>query len=176
MVRVLKFLVYFFFFIVMLYMTFPKTNAFYKVEELVSAYKVRLVPESMHERLFSLEVEHMSIVYEGVKAAELAQTEILFLGLYNNIDIEDVRLVGIVKNFMPSKIAFVHISYSLLHPLTIKAEAKGDFGAAKLSYSLQEKKVLVELQPSTLMQQQFQSSLRLFKKSKDGVYYYEKSL
>lgn len=176
MVKVLKFFAYLFFFILMLYVTFPKINAFYKVEELVSAYKVKLVAESMHERLFSLEVEHMSITYEGVKAAELAQTEILLLGLYNSIDIEGATLVGIVKNFMPSKIASVHISYSLVHPLTIKAEAKGDFGEAKLSYSLQEKKVVVVLHPSALMQQQFQSSLRLFKKSKDGVYYYEKSL
>ena len=176
MVRVLKFLAYFLFFMLMLYMTFPKTNAFYKVEELVSAYKVKLVAENMRERLFSLEVEHMSIAYEGVKAAELAQTEILLLGLYNSIDIEGVRLIGIVKSFMPEKIASVHIAYSLLHPFSIKAEVKGDFGKAKLSYSLQEKKVLVVLQPSALMQQQFQSSLRHFKKSKDGVYYYEKSL
>ncbi len=160
----------------MLYVTFPKTNVLYKTEELASAYKVKLLPGSIHERLFSLEVEHMNIVYEGVKAAELAQTKILILGFYNTISIEDVKLVGIVNNFMPSKIVSAHILYSLLHPLTIKAEVKGDFGEARLSYLLSERKLIVELHPSARMQQQFRSSLRLFKKSKDGVYSYEKSL
>ena len=176
MVRILKFLTYLFFFILMLYVTFPKANVLYKVEELVSAYKVKLLPRSIKERIFSLEIEDMSIVYEGVKAAELAQTEILLFGFYNTINMKDVKLVGIVKNFMPANIAFVHVSYSLLHPFTIKAEAKGDFGETQFSYLLQEKKVVVVLHPSALMQQQFRYSLRFFEKSKDGVYYYEKSL
>ncbi len=176
MVRVLKFLAYLLFFMLMLSVTFPKANVLYKAQELLLAYQVKFVPVTIRERALSLEIESMSIAYKGIRAVELAQTEISLFGVYNSIAVKDLRLVGIVKNFIPSKIASAHISYSILDPFAIKAEAEGDFGKADISYLLKEKRVAVALHPSALMQQQFKSSLSLFKKSKDGVYHYEKSL
>lgn len=176
MVKAVKFFAYFSFFMVILYTMFPKANLFYKAEDVLGTYKINIMNESLHERVFSLNAEHFNVAFEGVQTAYVSQAEFMLLGVYNSINIQDIELSGIVKNFLPQKIASVYISYSILHPFTIRAYTKGDFGEAELSYLLNTKQITIKLHPSQLMLQKYSSSLREFKKLEGGVYYYETSL
>jgi len=176
MVKVAKFFAYCAFFIVMVYIFFPKQNLYYKMQELAVEYKVKVFENQIKENLFSLELLDGKLIYEGIEAAKFHNAEIMLLGFYNSVHIHSVVLSGIVKNFLPQKIESIDVSYSFLHPLAVRFWIKGDFGTAEGFYSIQENKIIVKLQPSKIMQLHFRSSLREFKKLKNGVYSYEQSL
>ena len=176
MVKVAKFFAYCAFFIVMLYLFFPKANLYYKMQERAVQYKVKVFESKIEENLFSLDLLDGKLLYEGVQVATFQKAEIMLLGFYNSIHVHSVLLSGLVKNFLPQKIEQIDVSYSLLHPLELQFWAKGDFGTAEGSYEIQENKINVNLHASKMMQMHFRSSLRAFKKLKNGVYSYEKSL
>lgn len=176
MVRVGKFFAYFAFFMLVLYATFPKVNLFYKAQELLGAYKVEIIAHKLNEKLFSLQLEDFSVVMEGVQTAHVKKADIMLLGFYNSIDIQNIVLSGIVKNFAPPKVASAHIEYSILAPLKVTGNVVGDFGEVELSYLLKEKKLVLQLHPSKLMLTRYASTLQAFKKLKNGVYFYETSL
>ena len=176
MVKVAKFFAYCTFFIVMLYLFFPKENLYYKMQESAAQYKVKVFEHKIEENLFSLELLDGKFSYEGVEAATFQKAEIMLLGFYNNVHVNSVTLSGFVKNFLPQKIAQIDVSYSFAHPLEVRFWVKGDFGSAEGSYEIQENKIRVNIEPSKVMQLRFRGSLREFKKLKNGVYHYEKSL
>jgi len=176
MVKVFKFFAYCAFFIVALYLFFPKENLYYKMQETAVQYKVKVFENQIKENLFSLELLDGKLSYEGVEAATFQKAEIRLLGFYNSVHVYSVTLSGVVKNFLPQKIEWIDVSYSFLHPLEVRLLAKGDFGRVEASYAIKDNKIIVNLHPSKMMQMHFRSSLREFKKLKNGVYYYEKSL
>jgi len=176
MVKVAKFFAYSAFFIVMLYLFFPKENLYYKMQESAAQYKVKVFENKIEEKLFSLDLLDGRLLYEGVEAATFQKVEIMLLGFYNSVHVTSVTLSGLVKNFLPQKIERIDVSYSLVHPLEVRFWAKGDFGEADGSYEIQKNKIMVNMHPSKVMQLRFRSSLREFKKLKNGVYHYEKSL
>ena len=176
MVRVAKFFAYGTFFIVILYLFFPKENLYYKIQEYALQYKVKVFEKKVEEKLFSLELLDGKLLYKGIETATFQKAHILLLGFYNGVHINSVTLSGLVKNFLPQKIEQIDVSYSLLHPLEVRFFLKGDFGSAKGFYEIKSSKVVVKLHPSKMMQMHFKSSLREFKKLKNGVYSYEKSL
>ena len=176
MVKVAKFFAYSAFFIVMLYLFFPKENLYYKMQEHAVQYKVKVFENKIKANLFSLDLLDGKLLYEGVETATFQKAHILLLGFYNGVHVNSVTLSGLVKNFLPQKIEQIDASYSLLHPLEIRFFLKGDFGSAEGFYEIKSSKIVVKLHPSKMMQMHFKSSLREFKKLKNGVYSYEKSL
>lgn len=176
MVKVAKFFFYSAFFIVMLYLFFPKENLYYKMQEIALEYKVKVFENQVKENLFSLELLDGKLLYEEIEAARFEKAEIMLLGFYNSVHIHSVTLSGIVKNFLPQKIRQIDVSYSLLHPLAVRFWVKGDFGTAEGFYEIKENKIIINLNPSEIMKMHFRSSLREFKKQENGVYSYEKSL
>lgn len=176
MVKVAKFFAYCAFFIVMVYIFFPKQNLYYKMQEIAVEYKVKVFENQIKENLFSLELLDGKLIYEGIEAAKFQKAEIMLLGFYNSVHVRSITLSGVVKNFLPQKIEQIDVSYSFLHPLAVRFWIKGDFGTAEGYYEIKENKIIVNLHPSKMMKMHFRSSLREFKKLKDGVYSYEKSL
>ncbi len=176
MVRVYKFFAYFIFFIIMLYAFFPKANLYYQAQTYLANYKIKITNATLHENIFSLNLQHVTVAYEGIKTAKIAKMHIVLLGISNSIDVNGIILSGIVKNFLPQRIDKASLHYSILHPLEIKAELKGDFGNAKCFYEIGKDKLIMQLYPSAIMKTHYKSSLRELKKLKNGVYRYETTL
>ena len=176
MVKIVKFFAYCTFFIVMLYQFFPKENFYYKMQETAMQYKIKVFENKIEEHLFSLELFDGRLSYEGVEVAKFQKAEIMLLGFYNSVHVYSVTLSGLVKNFLPQKIQRIDVNYSFLHPLEVRFLAKGDFGRAEGFYEIKNNKIIVNLHPSKMMRMHFRSSLHEFKKLKNGVYHYEKSL
>jgi len=176
MVKIMKFLAYTLFFILALIAFLPKENLFFLLEKELAKQEVFISNEVIATAPFSMQIEDAFVSYKGIEAAKIEKTELLFLLFYNEIVLNNIELVSLVRNYWPSKVESVVIHYSVVNPLKIKTEAKGEFGEIEAQYLLSESKVRVVLKPSKLLLSRYRRTLRYFKKLQTGEYIYEKAL
>jgi len=174
--KLINFFAYFLFFIFALMLFVPKDGLYFLLEKNLKQYDVIISQESLKESLLSLNVEHLALSVKAVDAALVEQISISLFGVYNTLKIEEIELSSLVEAYMPAKISSFDATYSLLHPLEIRAYSEGEFGSAKLTFNLQEHHLDVKLAPSKLMLKQYKNSLKEFKKSETGEYSYAKDL
>jgi len=176
MVKIARYLAYMLFFILSFLIFLPKENLYFLLEKELSKKEVFISDEVVTTSVFSLEVDSALVSYEGIEVAKIKKTKFDLYLFYNAIELNDIELSSLVSNYWPSKVQSAVVSYSVLNPLEVTAVARGSFGEIKAHYLLKESKVKVVLKPSKLILSKYRSSLRYFKKSKDGEYSYEKSL
>jgi len=90
----------------------------------------------------------------------------------DNEEAKQIRLSGMAKNFLPTRVEWLRVHYNLWNPLKVHFEASGEFGKAHGVFLLQEQKVFVTLQPSKMMQSRYANILRRMKREKSGEYSY----
>ncbi|WP_457595722.1 hypothetical protein [Hydrogenimonas sp.] len=83
------------------------------------------------------------------------------------VEAEGIRLEGLAAGFLPPRISLVRFD-----PLTGHLYAKGDFGELKGKVSWTQRRVALELLPSSVMKRKYRQAMRLFT-FKDGKYRYE---
>jgi len=176
MVRVGKFLVYLLFFITMVLYFLPKENLYFLLEQELAKKEIFISNEEIKEKAFGLELQNATISYEGIEAAQLKSLDINLFLLYNSLDLQEIELSSLIANYWPQKIQECHLSYSILSPLQIEGVAQGVFGTIEAHYMIKEATLTVILHPSKIMLKKYRSTLRYFKKLKNGEYSYEKSL
>jgi len=174
--KFLKFLGYTLFFIFALVLFMPKESFYYLLERELKSFDLVISGESLHERLFTLELENLAITAKGVDAAEVGSSDILLFGFYNRVHFENIELSSLVSSYAPPRIETLRVSYTLLNPLEIKAFAQGDFGEANIALSLLDRGLSAVVEPSKLMQSKYQNTMRLLKKDENGEYTYAKAL
>ena len=174
--KFLKFLAYTIFFLFALVVFVPKSSLYFLMEHNIKPLGVVVSNETLHENLFSLDVQHAEVSVKGVDAAEIKNIHIILLGLYNQVIFQDIKLSSMAASFVPLHIKDAKISYTVIDPLYIKGYAEGDFGKATLMFHLKDFHLKAILHPSKLMLQKYRTSLREFKKAKNGEYRYDKAL
>ena len=172
----MKFFAYTLFFISMLVVFIPKASIYYLLETSLKKFDILISNERLTDNIISLNISHLDISAKAVDVAFVKSVDVTLLGAYMAVDVEGVKLSSLVESYLPSKIDSVHISYSLVDPLHLNAEAEGAFGTANATLSLLDKNASVVLLPSKKMLQKHRSSLRFFKRNKDGEYVYAKNI
>lgn len=173
--KLLKFLGFTLFFLFALMAFMPKESFYFLLETQLKPYGIIISNETLESSLLGLEIQNLSISAKEIDAALVQNAKIKLLGVYNVVAFEGVSLSSLVDIYAPADIQTLEFSYTLLHPLHLKAEAKGDFGEARGSFSLLERSVELQLTPSQLMQMQYAKTLRMLKKDADGEYSYAKT-
>lgn len=154
----------------------PKKSLYYYGEEKLAGYKTIIANEALEEGLFSLQIAHPDIYVEGIQAVKAMEAKIYTYLVSNGIEIHDIRLSGVAKDFLPTRVERLVVHYDLWHPLHITFNANGEFGTAEGSYSLRTHRVTIMLHPSKMMQSRYRSILHRMKKNKNGGYSYEQRL
>lgn len=173
--RLLKYMAYTLFFILALIYFAPKVALFYLVEEKLNPYGVIISGEKLEDEGLCLNVKDAIVFAKGIDIANVSEMKIKIFGLYNNIELTNIKLSSATSAFVPRKINDLHISYSIFNPLNIKALANGDFGKIEASYNLSNFNLHIDLEASSLMKKDFKSTLRNLKKLETGVYIYDKT-
>ena len=174
--KLLKFLFLLFFFIAALIAYAPKKSLYYLAEQELARYKTIIANERVEEGLFSLAVEHADIQIEGIRAAKIIELRLQTYLLHNTLQARRIRLSGMAKNFLPTKVDRLDVRYDLFDPTNVHFEAAGEFGMARGDYSLTSHALNVTLQPSKLMHRRYRNILRQMRKEKNGEYSYERHL
>ncbi len=173
MKKIALFFLYSFLFLASLLFFTPKENIYYFAEEQLKPLDVVLGYEEAVDHGFTLEILHSKLYVKKIKSANIASINIGIFGLYNAVSVDNIVLDKTFEQFFPPLIQSVAIKQSIIAPLQLNGEALGDFGEAVATVDLLERSAKVVLKPSKLMRSRYKSTLRQFKKSKEGEYSYE---
>jgi len=174
--KLLKFVALLFFFIFALILFAPKESFYYLLEQNLKTFDVIISNEKLENKILSLNIHNLDISVKGIKSLKIKEANIEILGLYNSVELQNIELSSLVKNYLPAKINKVDIYYTILNPLQIKANGHGKFGNVRAAINILKRKATLILKPSKVMFSKYRNSLRELKKSKNGEYTYEKSL
>ena len=153
----------------------PKTNLYYLLEEQLQKLHVVIDNEVVKEHPFSLELEHADVYAEGIRIVKVMELHADLFLFSNTLEANRIRLDGIAKNFLPTKVERAVVHYRVWNPLYATFFATGEFGTLQGRVALKERKLFLVLHPSKYMKQNYVRLLKEMKKTKEGAYSYEQS-
>jgi len=170
-----QFFIYFIFFIIALIYFIPKASAYYFLESKLKTYDIIISSEVICDKALCLGVTNADIYMNSLKLVHVSEANIHLFIVYNRMNLNNVTLSAIAKEFIPLNIKTVLVSYSIFDPLNVKASAIGDFGEAKSTYNIFNGELHLELTPSKLMQSDYASTFKYLAKTEQGDYTYDKN-
>ena len=175
MVKISKALGYTLFFILALMYFTPKVALYYFAESHLKPHGIIITDEDVIDNGFTLSIKDAVVTFKAIESAKVSDINIAVFGLFNKVQIENIKLASTAASFVPTDVNSVDISYSIFNPLNIVATANGGFGEAEAQINLMDRNISIKLEPSKIMSQKYKSTLRNLKKSKDGGYEYAKT-
>lgn len=163
-----------FFLLSLMYFT-PKVTLFYLLEKELQKYDVVVSNEILIDNGFSLNVNDGSVFAKSIESAKIKEANIKIFGIYNSVNLNEIRLSNAAASFVPLYIDEFNVRYSIFNPLNVKAYAIGEFGEAEASFSILDMALHVDVEPSAKMQKEYKNSMRQLSKSEDGGYSYDKT-
>jgi len=138
----------------------PKENLFFTLQKELNKQHI-CIDTKTKENLLSLKLRNSKIFVNNINFFNIQKTDILFLLLYNKINIENIKI-----DFKNLKINHLNIIYSVLNPLNISIKGSANFANIEGNIDLKTKKLKVYLLNLT------NSSIKSFlKKDKKGYFY-----
>lgn len=171
----LKIILYSGFFLAALVWLTPKANLYYALEHQLKPLDIVISDETVEDRGMTFALKEAKVFVKGIESAAIGETSLAVFGAYNRLCIEKVRIDDAMAAMMPQKIDRIAVRHSLINPLVLTVRAEGEFGNADGEVDLLERKLVVNLYPSKLMQTRYTSSLRQLKPMKEGGYQYATS-
>ena len=162
------------FFMALLYFL-PKEHLYYLVQQKLQEQKITLTQKQLRETPFGVELQEVSVSYEGVPVATAKDVSVTLFVFYDAMKAEGIELSSLASSYLPPKLSFVKANYSLVHPLTIDAVAQGAFGSLQAAFNFKEKKLQATVKPSHVLKANYGRSLRYLQRKKDGEYSYAKN-
>jgi len=173
--KLTKIFAYFLFFLFALALFMPKESFYFLLEENLKKFDVIISNEELSSDIDSLSIENLEVTTKGIESAVVNKADIKLLFLYNSLVLEGIELSSLVEVYIPSKIAELSVSYTLLNPLFIELSGVGEFGEFEGGFNLQSRALELQMQPSKKMMRKYKKTMRLLKKSENGEYVYAKT-
>lgn len=168
----LRWLVYIIVFYISFVLLFPKNEVINYVEK---KFLVHMKVDTKIELTNSIEgykAKNSTVYYKNAPIAVNQSLDINPFLFYNIIKIKNTTLEGMAGSLLPQKIDDILIKYTLLDPMNIHVDAKGQFGTIKGNIDLKTSIFSLDLTPSPLMNTRYQFILRNMKKV-GQIYRYE---
>jgi len=121
----MKFLIIIFSFSIGFIIFMPKENLFFTLQKELSKQNI-YIDTKIKNNLFTLNLKNSHIFVNGINIANIKQTSVLALLLFNKIDIHNINI-----NFNNLKIKTLYIQYSILNPLKIDINGISNFANIK---------------------------------------------
>lgn len=173
--RSLKYIGYTIFFVLALIYFTPKVAIYYLLEEKLNPYGIVIGDEKPQDNGLYLDVKDAVIFVKEVETAKISKIKIKIFGLYNSIDLKNIKLSTATSSLTPTKISEIYLSHSIFNPLYININSSGEFGKFKASFNLLNLNLHLNLEASDIMKKDFKSTLKSLKRLDTGVYTYDKT-
>ncbi len=174
--KFLLILIYSIFFVAVTLSFLPKKNLYFALEHELKKHALIIADEVLEEKSFGVNIKHPSIYFQGVPSLKAMEISITAVFAVNTVEMEAIRINNVAKSFIPTRVDHLQVRYVIWKPTLIEMEAEGEFGHARATYDLLEKRLLLHLKPSKLMQNRYMNTLRRLKKEQNGEYLYEQRL
>lgn len=175
MKKIFKLFFYLFLLVFFIIALLPKEAIYNYFEHKLLMQKIIISNEQRNEKLLSLDINNAKIYYEGINVANVEKASFLGLLLYNDINISNVRVLKSLSNIIPSSIKTINIKYTILDYEHIYIKSSGAFGNLSGTLNILNRKLVLELEASSIMKRNYNKLLRNMK-LKNGKYLWEKNL
>ena len=151
----------------------PKTQLYYKAEEILADNNVILSEETPKDHGFVFSIEGGRLYYDDLEVAQLNKITLLPLLFFNRLSVAPFAFSKEMQGFVPGMVTKMYIQYSVIDPLHVICKAEGDFGTFSGSIAFLDRNISMGLVPSEKLLQSRPPWLHQLKKDKGGVYRYE---
>lgn len=148
----------------------PKVELYFTGERFLKEQKVIISDENYSDKLIYLELKDGDIYFEGIKFLNFENIKVAPLLLFNSITLRNAKVNEDFIRFFPKNIEKISIYQSIINPIKIYLSGSGDFGVASGEIDLIEKKIYIEIEPSTLLNQK-RALISKLKKVEDKLIY-----
>lgn len=130
----------------------PKQEIYYKLEEALDSYEIRLNEEKKSEGLFSLNLEGVSVYVKGINVATIEELNLFTLLFYSSIELRALLVDDSLKTMIPEETTSAVLTHSILSPLDASVSASGSFGSLTGNIDLNERTVHLDFNESKNIQ------------------------
>ena len=126
----------------------PKQELYYKFEETLAAYDIKLNETDIDTGWFSITLKDVTLYAKGINVGSIKEVKLFTLLFYNRMALESLHLDDSLKHMMPQETEQAVAVYSIFSPLGVSLEASGSFGGMEGFADLREKKVRLDFNES----------------------------
>ncbi len=130
----------------------PKQELYYKLEEALDSYEIRLNEEKKNEGLFSLSLKGVTVYVKGINVATIDEVNLFTLLFYNSVELRSLLVDDSLKTMIPQETTSAVLKHSILSPLDVSVAASGSFGSLMGNIDLNERTVHLDFNESKNIQ------------------------
>ena len=130
----------------------PKQEIYYKLEEVLDGYEIRLNEEKKSEGLFSLNLKGVTVYVKGINVATIDEVNLFTLLFYSSVELRSLLVDESLKTMIPQETTSAVLRHSTLSPLDVSVMASGSFGALTGNIDLNERTVHLDFNESKNIQ------------------------
>jgi len=153
----------------------PKIDLYYKLEHILKKEKIVISNEIPADKILFFNLKDAKVYYNGIPICKFLDSNLYISILHNSLTVKNIVLDKSMNIFLPKKIKKINLTYSIYNPLEIKLSSIGDFGEAKGTFDLKNRKLHIVVTPSANMKKNYANTLNMMK-SQNGKYIYDKVL
>ncbi|HIP13019.1 MAG TPA: hypothetical protein EYG97_01010 [Arcobacter sp.] len=173
---IFKSLLIFLFFVLSVLVFLPKENLYCLALEKLQNEKILINSKSIKDELLSLNINNSIIYYDGIQACKVSSVGINLYLFENSVNIYNIRLDDMMKQFLPPKIKSLNISHSLFNPLIININANLIQAKAYGSFDISTSTLTLYIKPSKHFVKSYKKLLLNMIKQENGEYKIEYKL
>lgn len=130
----------------------PKQEIYYKLEEILDGYEIRLNEEKKSEGFFSLNLKGVTVYVKGINVATIDEVNLFSLLFYSSVELRSLLVDESLSAIIPRETTSAILRHSILSPLDISVAASGSFGALTGNIDLNERTVHLDFNESKTLQ------------------------
>jgi len=130
----------------------PKQEIYYKLEEVLDGYEIRLNEEKKSEGLFSLNLKGVTVYVKGINVATIDEVNLFTLLFYSSVELRSLLVDDSLKTMIPQETTSAVLRHYILSPLDVSVGAQGSFGALTGNIDLNERTVHLDFNESKKLQ------------------------
>lgn len=124
----MKRLLYLLYILAVLIVLIPKEKLYYTMERALEPYHLYFANETLNNRFFYFDADGVSVILDHSAIATIERIRIAPWIVSNRLVFSSIEVSPEYKLFFPGKIDEIEFVYSLIHPLSIRIEGRGEFG------------------------------------------------
>lgn len=129
--------------LIVLIVLIPKEKLYFTAESALEPYGITINGEQTSDYWLWFDAEGGEVMVDGLKMGTLERIRLVPAIIYNRLSITDIALSPQFSSFVPANIDSITLTYSILHPLSVRIESSGDFGVCRGSIDLVEQKIRI---------------------------------
>ena len=174
MKKLLKYILYFVFFTIILAYFIPKSNLYFLIQKEIKQYKIELVTDKIINKYFSLLLEDINLKYKDLDVGTVSNLNFTTYLFKTDVIIKDIQLNTIVSKFVPAKIDSIKCKYDMLSPDKIYLDSVFKNGSCVGYIDIVQRVVKIKVILSKKLISKYRLTVMMLEKDKiEGEYTYE---